>query len=419
MNRLICIFLLSVASFYAEEKVSLESIEALVKKNMSELKAAELRVKQARTQKGIALTEYDFQVTGTAAADRLLASNNLSTFRFPPGEKEQYSTALNVSKNLFSFGRNRATERLGFAQILESEIKKKVLYRDLVFRARLNYWEVLFQNESKSLALDLEDLRSKEQSDAEGLFEAGVSSKVDVLQSKVNRLSAKDTVESSDLSLQQSQRNFASSVGEVEKSFSFEDKLQLPSDLEALFKSTKETISDSLEIDALMANNKSSEAKIDELEARRKPELFATASAGWAASEAQDLEDSYQGGLSVSWTIWSGNTLKRQQLFEKDNILANELSVLTEIRERKRQLFRLQDEAKILKSRLANEEKAVALAKENYEIAREQYRAGLLTLTQVSDVNFQWIQSQFRYITLVYESQVLRENLLYLSFSKK
>lgn len=417
MNRLLCIFLLTVASFYAEDKVKLDQVEELVKANMAELKAAELRVNQARTQKGIALTEFDFQVTGTAAADRLLASRNDSV-SFSPFDKERYSSGVNVSKNLFSFGRNKATERLGFAQILESEIRKKLLYRDLVFRARLNYWEVLFQNESKALAMSLEDLRTKEQSDAEGLFEAGVSSKVDVLQSQVNRLSAKETVESSDLSLKQSHRNFSSSLGAVEKRFSIEGKLALPTDLEVLFKSTKETISESLEIDALLANNKASEAKIDQLEAQKKPELSANVSAGWAADEASDLEDAYQGGVAISWSIWSGNRFKRQQLFEKDNILANELSASTEVRERKRQLFRLQDEAKILKSRLAIEEQAVVLAKENYEIAREQYRAGLLTLTQVSDVNFQWIQSQFRYITLVYESQVLRENLLYLSFKK-
>lgn len=418
MYRVLTIIAISLLTASAQEKVSLAQIDALVKKNMSELKAADLRVNQARTQKGILLSEFDFQVRATAAADRLLASNNLSTFRFPRGEKEQYSTALNVSKNLFSFGRNTANEKLGFAQILESQIQKKALYRDLLFRARLKYWEVLFQNRSKSLAIDFEDLRAKEASDAEALFEAGVSSKVDVLQSKVNRLSAQDTVESSELSLKQSQRDFSSSIGEVEKRFDLEGELSLPTDLDRLFRTTNEMITESLEVDSLAANNKASKAKIEELEGRQRPELSASGSAGWAASEAQDLEDSYQAGLTVSWAIFSGKLYKRQQLLEKDNILANELSMMTEIRERKRKLFRLKDESEILKIRLKNEEKSMKLSKENYEIAREQYRAGLLTLTQLSDVNFQWIESQFNYVSLVYQSQVLRENLLYLNFKK-
>ena len=237
---------------------------------------------------------------------------------------------------------------------------------------------------------------------------------MDVLQTKVTKMQSLNTTRAQQSRLNESMFAFASSIGEVTAKIKSLETLVPPKNVEKLLVQVKTMLDKSLEIAILEADSNVSRTKIEQVKSEYAPELYGLASAGVTGPETDDLEDGWLVGVTLNWTVLDGKRRGSRQLFESKNILANDFSVKAEIRERTRIYLQLESQWESLAEQIYNEKKALEFAEENYKIAREQYRAGLLTLLQVSDVNLQLVESRYRLLSIIYQMQVLRENLLYL-----
>ena len=395
-------------------ELKLEDISKHVIANLSEIRNSELRIEQSEINKELRLSNFKTQGNIQAGYDNLVDGDNSMAFGFQLDEDERISSSFQVSQYLYGFGRKKWATEQGMAEINLSRLQNSMMIRDLTFKARINFWTHIFEKAGLNIAKERLKLAEEEESDTESLFEAGTLSKVDVLQTRVSKMQAKNTTKSQSSRLKKSMHELASSIGKVHAQIVSSTELTPPKNIEKLFVEVRAMLDQSLDIAIFKAESKISQTRIEQTQSEYLPELYGSASAGVVGPSTDDLEEGWLLGLTLNWAILDGKQRDNKALFETKNILANDFSIKAEIRERNRIYQQLWADWESLTEQISNERDALEYAEENYEIAREQYRAGLLTLLQVSDVNLQLVESRFRLLSIIYEMQILHENLLYL-----
>ncbi|MDD7984161.1 TolC family protein [Lentisphaera marina] len=420
-TQLMTIYFLMLSFSYAQEKaeaepmqVKLDDIRALVVKNLSEIRNSEIRIQQTEANKDLRVSRFKTQGDVSAGYENLFDSSEPLAFGFENNEDERLNSSLSISQYLYGFGRKKWALEEGLAEVKLSRLQNAMMIRDLSFKARVDYWSYIFEQAGLEVAKERLKLSEEEEQDTESLFEAGTLSRVDVLQTKVSKMQALNTTRSQESRLNESMFEFASSIGKVHSKIKSIETLSPPKHVEKLLVEVKRMLDKSLEIATLEADSNVSRTKIEQVKSEYAPELYGLASAGVTGPDTDDLEDGWLVGVTLNWAILDGKQRSSRQLFESKNIIANDFSVKAEIRERTRIYLQLESQWESLAEQIYNEKQALAFAEENYKIAREQYRAGLLTLLQVSDVNLQLVESRYRLLSIIYKMQVLRENLLYL-----
>jgi len=416
---LICLFTLTTLHAQDSEaakalEIKLDDIRSLVIKNLSEIRNSEIRIQQTEVNKDLRIARFKTQGDVTAGYENLFESSEPLAFGYDNDDDERLSSFLKISQYLYGFGRKKWALEEGLAEVKLSRLQNAMMIRDLSFKARLDYWSYIFEQAGLEVAKERLKLSEEEEQDTESLFEVGTLSRVDVLQTKVTKMQSLNTTRAQKSRLNESMFAFASSIGEVTAKIKSFETLVPPKNVEKLLVQVKTMLDKSLEIAILEADSNVSRTKIEQVKSEYAPELYGLASAGVTGPETDDLEDGWLVGVTLNWTILDGKRRGSRQLFESKNILANDFSVKAEIRERTRIYLQLESQWESLAEQIYNEKKALEFAEENYTIAREQYRAGLLTLLQVSDVNLQLVESRYRLLSIIYQMQVLRENLLYL-----
>jgi outer membrane protein TolC len=415
----LCLILFTVS--YAQEnktdkalEVKLDNIRSLVIKNLSEIRNSEIRIQQTEANKDLRVSRFKTQGDVSAGYENLFDSSEPLAFGFDQDEDERLKSSLTISQYLYGFGRKKWALEEGLAEVKLSRLQNAMMIRDLSFKARLDYWSYIFEQAGLEVAKERLKLSEEEEQDTESLFEAGTLGRVDVLQTKVTKMQSLNTTRAQKSRLNESMFELASSIGEVHSKIKSLETLSPPTNVEKLLVEVKKMLDKSLEIAILEADSNISRTKIEQVKSEYAPELYGLASAGVTGPETDDLEDGWLVGVTLNWAILDGKQRGSRQLFESKNIIANDFSVKAEIRERNRIYLQLESQWESLAEQIYNEKQALAFAEENYTIAREQFRAGLLTLLQVSDVNLQLVESRYRLLSITYQMQVLRENLLYL-----
>ncbi|WDE98304.1 TolC family protein [Lentisphaera profundi] len=394
--------------------LKLSDVRSLVIKNLSEIRNSEIRIQQTEATKDLRVSRFKTQGDISAGYENLFDSSDAYSFGFDEDEDERMNTSLKISQYLYGFGRKKWALEEGLAEVNLSRVQNAMIIRDLSFKARLNYWNYIFEQAGLEIANERLQLSQEEEQDTESLFEAGTLSRVDVLQTKVTKMQSLNTSRSQKSRLHESMIELASSIGLVNDTIKSSDALDPPQHMEKLLVQVKTLLDKSLEIALLEADSNVSQTKIEQVKSEYAPELYGLASAGVTGPHTDDLEDGWLVGVTLNWKILDGNQRNSRRLYQAKNILANQFSVKAEIRERTRIYLQLETQWDSLAEQIFNEKQALAFAEENYTIAREQYQAGLLTLLQVSDVNLQLVESRYRLLSIIYQMQVLRENLLYL-----
>ena len=414
MKFLFILFSLSFSALSADLDLHLNDLEALVKQNLSELKAAQIRITQSRLGRDVQMADFSFRADITSSYSLLTSSQDNFSFGYSPNSDERFSNALQISHYLYGFGRKKWIEAEASSNIDFARTQEKILTRNLVFKARLNFWSTLFAKASGDIAQQRLKLRLEEETDTKSLYEAGTLNRVDLLQSQVNALQSRNLLRQSTSRIQQNLRDLAASIGNQSDLIKTKGDLLKAKDLAKLFTELKNQLHSSYEISSLQINSAQSTSRIKQLDSFNKPELVGYGSVGTEGFSSHEHDDGWQVGVSLNWNLFDSRKRHNRQLIEHANIQANSHSIQAEVRERRRIYQGLHDEWTGLMDQLDNQALALMLAEENYTIARDQFRAGLLTLTQVSDVNLQFFENKFRLISLFYQSQIIKENLNFL-----
>ncbi len=111
--------------------------------------------------------------------------------------------------------------------------------------------------------------------------------------------------------------------------------------------------------------------------------------------------------MQLSWNLFGGGSNLAGRSSAKYEMKAAESRLALLRKELARNIESLEINMESLLQRIRKQEEAVQLSRENYEDARGQYRAGMITVTQLGDFNLAYSEARFNLAALHYSMRIL------------
>ncbi|MDI6796032.1 MAG: TolC family protein [Desulfatibacillaceae bacterium] len=260
----------------------------------------------------------------------------------------------------------------------------------------------------------LEDRVSQNESqyqDAKSLKEAGMVTRLDERQSQQALNIATDALRDGKAQLVSAINNFNVTLGRfaAETPLIPQGDIADVPDMHSLIERL-ETMLESrtlLDIEKARADIRTSSLVYDISKGDYYPNLYLVAQGETAGEKPGSRDESWSLGVQLSWDIYDGGARKAAR--------AKALAEMNQAREglelALRELSGAIENIKVgfvaLEERIAIANASVELARQNYEDAREQYREGFISITQLGDFNLYFSEARFNVTRLHYERRML------------
>lgn len=326
-----------------------------------------------------------------------------------------------LSQILYAGGRimsSLALEKNLYKQAEQQEISG---IREIVKAVKSTFDAVLFQKAVVDILQDRFVQRQRELEDARNLWEAGVVILLDVRQAQLNLNFADDSLKESEASHKQALIDFNVAMGRsgneqlLVPEGTLEDTDTLNEKIHSLYGAIDKQ--DLLDIDVRKTEAEAARLNHQIIRGEYYPELRFLSAATTQGESRTDMDEFWSVGLQMRWNLLDGG-LARARSAEAGAQLR---SAQENLERTKKNLAGLVEKISVdnesLKQRKLLQIEAVKLAEENYEDAREQYRAGTITLTDLGVFNLRFAEARFKLIQIYFfqrqlmvESEALLEN---------
>ena len=311
-----------------------------------------------------------------------------------------------LSQILFAGGRILSSIELEKNLYVQADQQEISGIREIIKGVKSSFDIVLFQKASVDIFQDRLEQRRKELEDARNLWEAGVVIILDVRQAQSSLNFVDDRLKEAESSHRQALIDFNVALGRsgVEQLLVPEGLLEKSGDLDEMILFLKESMEreDLLDIEIRKTETEAARLNRQIIQGEYFPELRFFSAASTQGESRSDMDESWSVGLQMQWSFLDGG-LTRARSAEA----GAELKSARENLERtKKNLYgvveKIAIEHEALKQRKLLQLEAVKLAEENYEDAREQYRAGTITLTDLGGFNLRFAEARFTLIQIYY-----------------
>ena len=418
------IYLTSAEDFSATESPSefgkileldILSAAELARERVEAVMAAQIAVEASQEdgRADLAFAYPQLRVNGSYTRNQ-----ELSTIPFGPfgeietGRRNDYRGMIHAEQLLWSFGKLSATRDLADANTSIANAALKAASRDAAHRARVGVTNVLFFRAQLQVARERVSQRREEREDAQDLRQAGIVNELDVRQASINLIRAEDALKAIEANFKQAHLELAAALALTPESFTVEGELTRPQKVSHLIATAGALVEVGSDMANLSARYQAQDAEYRELNAETLPELRAVADASKDGEDVDNLQDAWSVGLNLTWDLYSGGVRRAQKAAAANRMRELHYRKRELIRERRSQLDKLEVDLNALDKRISEEQRAVNLAAENYQDARDQYRAGLITLTRLGETSLAVAEARFRYVSLFRDEQLAVNELL-------
>jgi len=322
-----------------------------------------------------------------------------------------YSTGLNLSQDVFDFGKTPTQVRIQRLNYSASVSDIETATQQAVFNVKQDYYGVLQAKRSTDVVEDAVKQYQLHLDQAKGQYEVGLSPKYDVTKAevdlgnaKVNLIKARNTVKLALATLNNAMGVTGTLEYDVEDNMSFEPYgVSFEDALAQAYKNRPDLTS-------LIAKRQAAESSITLAKKGFFPVLSGSASYDYAGN-AFPLAKGWSLGLSLDVPIFNGFLTTAQVAQARAN-----LNVIRANEESLRQSVYLAVEQAYLNLKQAEElvpvdELNVTAAQENFDIANGSYKEGVGDPIQVADASTALISAKIAYIEALYECKVARAAL--------
>ncbi len=286
--------------------------------------------------------------------------------------------------------------------------------RDIVKGVKMAFDTVLLEQAVMDILTDRLRQRQNELDDAKDLREAGMVTSLDVRQAMLNLNFAQDALKEEETSYREALIDFNLSLGRSgeEDPWIPEGKLEEIPNMEILLGRLKTAFSNGKLLDIVTKKNQADAAELSYEIAKGEglPAVALVASGKMDGDELDETDESWNLGIQLNWNIFDGGLVRAktasalselrmadENLKKTEKMLAGEIEKIGITIRSYEERIRLQREA-------------VNLSRQNYEDAREQYRAGTITLTQLGDFNLGYAEARFILQRLFFSRRGLLNN---------
>jgi outer membrane protein TolC len=397
MKRIILSILCGIIVFpaFSQESLTLERCKELALKNNAQAKNAGLAIEMAEQQKKEAFTKYFPSVSGIATGavfSKPLMTQEVATGYPPPNDKVQVDLIKNAlvvgivaMQPVFAGGQIINGNRLAKTGLEVSRLQKQMTENDVLLATERYFWQLIALKEKRKTIENSEALLSRISSDVKAAVEAGLTTRNDLLRIELeqNRLaSGKLKVENG---LQILKKAFALHIGLANDAFDIQapeieiplsplgegsDEIQHRPKYQLLEKS----------VDVARLQHKMEVGK-------RLPSIAIGAGYNWIKMDlSQQTKQTKNFGLAVvtvsvpisDW--WSGtHAIKRKKLeWQQAENTKRENSDLLQLK-----MQQTNNELNEAYQQILLAQKSISSAEENLRISRDNFNAGLITLSDL------------------------------------
>ena len=396
-------------------EIDIEAAARLAITRSEQVLAAEARRHAARSE-GSGLTAFGRPQIGTGAGWAYRGDDYLGPM---PGSSadQHYRLDARIEQLLWSSGRltARRDQARALDQIATGDLRQQQL--SVALRARSACSDVLLARARIAVTGQRVDQRRGELRDAEALFEAGSVTQLDVRQARLGLIAAESQADEAAAEERQALQELAASLALDPNALTVNDALGPPEDLAALVVAARSSIGDDPEFMVLRGQQNRLAAEEAVWRANGRPQLHAYGEAFTQGPRVDDLHESWSVGLSLRWDIYSGGAFDaaRDAARHQNRALRQHQDSL--LRERQREVEQLDILIASLQRRITSQQEAAILAADNYEDARRQYQAGLITLTRVGESSLAVGETRFVLDALIHRLQLVAHRLRWLAGS--
>ncbi|MDR0872451.1 MAG: TolC family protein [Prevotellaceae bacterium] len=416
MKKTVISILLGIIAFpaFSQEILTLEKCKELALKNNAQAKNAELSVEAAGQQKKEALTKYFPSVSGAAMGlvfDKPLMTTEVATGYPAPHDKVQVDIIKNTlvggfmaMQPIFAGGQIINGNRLAKAGVEAGKLQKQMTENEVLLATERYFWQIVSLKEKMKTIEDSETMLNRILSDVKVAVEAGLTTRNDLLRVELeqNRLASGKLKAENGLKILK--MALAQHIGMSSDAFD----IDVPNLL------SLENLTDSQDLTGLENEVKNRpeykllETSVDVARLQRDmeigkhlPTIAIGASYNWVKMDLdKQTEQNKNVGLafavvSVPITDWWGgaHAVKRKKLeLQQAENTKNEKTDLLLL-----QMQQITNERNEAYQQILLAKKSISSAEQNLKISRDNFNAGVMTLSDLLEAQNLLQQSQDQY----------------------
>ena len=372
--------------------------------------AATIRANESKI--GQARANYFPQLTLQSGYDRIGPSSSSSLSRSDPYDR--YSSYLNLSQNIFDFGKTSTQVEIQSLNKESSEADLLDARSLVIYNVKQYYYGFLQGKMSRDVARETVSSFQQHYEIAQAYFEAGKSSKIDVTSAEVSLSNARILLVKAENALRMARVNLNNAMGitnapeyEIKDVLSYSPYyMPLTEALQNAYKNRPDLLS--------VARKKEGLEKTIELNKKEYlPTLSGNASYGYASDDLSINNDnkSWNVGAALTFPLFTGFSTKYQIQEARAN-----LDVLTANEDALMQNVALEVESAYLSMKEAEERIAagktiIRQAEENLELARGRYSAGVGNHIEITDAMISLSNARMTYINALSDYMLAQAGL--------
>lgn len=377
-----------------------------------DLNAAAATIRANESKIGQARANYYPQLTLQSGYDRVGPSSSSSLSR--SNTYNQYSNSLNLSQNIFDFGKTSTQVEI---QSLNKESSQADLLNAralVIFNVKQYYYKFLQGKMSRDVSQETVKQFQQHYEMTQAYFETGKNSKIDVTNAEVNLSNARINLLKAENALRIAKVNLSNAMGITNApEYEIKDNLyygpyeiSLTDALQTAYKNRPDLLSITKKKEGL-------EKTIDLNKKGYLPTLSGNASYGYSGDDLSIKSDNkdWNVGATLTFPFFTGFSTKYQIQEARAN-----LDVVQANEDTLKQKVSLEVESAYLSLREAEQRISagkivVRQAEENLELARGRYSAGVGNYIEIIDAMISLNNAKMTYITALSDYEVSQASL--------
>lgn len=405
MNKNILCLLLFVLFFSSEacaadqinkgDILNLQQCIDIALRNHPSLTAAAGTVSAGESKIGQARANYYPQLTFQSSYQRIGPA--VSYLRNDP--YNQYSNTLNLSQNIFDFGKTTTQVEIQTLGKESSEADKLDVTGQIIYGVKQYYYGFLQSRMSRDVARETVNQFQQHFEMTKAFFETGKSSKIDVTSAEVNLSNARINLLKAENALRIARANLNNAMGLSNvPEYEIKDELALaPYDI-SLADALQTAYKNRPDILSMTKKKEGLEKTIDLNKKGYFPVLSGNAAYGYAGDDLA-MDKSWNVGVTLTFPLFTGLSTKYQVQEAQAN-----LDILRANEDALKQKAYLEVESAYLSMKEAREridagKIIVRQAEENIELARGRYTTGVGGYIEITDAMISLNNAKMTYIT--------------------
>jgi outer membrane protein TolC len=393
------------------ETLELDRCIEIAVKSHPTIRAAAHTLKAGESRVGQAKSGYYPQISGSAGYSRIDPSSTAGRSVTRPGAYDSYSSSVNLSQNIFDFGKTAAQVQIQTLNLDSSRFDFDSAVASVVFGVRQSYWGLLRAQRNRNVGMEVVGQYEQHLNRAKGFFEVGMKPKFDVTKAEVDLSNAKLNLLKAENALRLAQAALSNAMGLAEApDYRILDSLDFQPaavDLDAMLQRAYDRRPDLL---AVLAKKKSLEESIVLQKKGYTPYVTGAAGYGWGG-DSFPLDQGWSVGATLNVPLFSGFSTRYQVEEARANLdvlKANEETLRQGVfLEVKQAWLNLQDAA----DRIGAAEIVVRQAAENLDLANGRYAAGVGNPIEVTDALVAQSNAKTNHIAALYDYKMAQATL--------